>query len=175
MKIVIDGRLYGLENAGLGRYVINLVNELQKIDGKNKYVLLLRKKYFDQLNLKPNWIKVLADFRHYTLIEQLRLPAILKSQKPDLVHFPHFNVPLFYNGPYVVTIHDILMHKQRGFNATTLPVSKYLIKRSGYKLVFRHAVKAAKKIIVPSQAVKDEVAYYYNLDPDKIVVTYEGK
>ena len=31
MKIVIDARMYGLENAGIGRYLINLLNELEKI------------------------------------------------------------------------------------------------------------------------------------------------
>ena len=50
MRIVIDARLYGLENAGLGRYTINLVNELQKLDKSNEYFILLRKKYFNQLN-----------------------------------------------------------------------------------------------------------------------------
>ena len=65
MRILIDGRLYGLENAGLGRYLINLVNELGKLDAKNNYVLLLRKKYFDGLSLPSNWRKVLADFGHY--------------------------------------------------------------------------------------------------------------
>ena len=40
MKILIDGRLYGLENAGLGRYLINLVDQLSKLDSKNEYVLL---------------------------------------------------------------------------------------------------------------------------------------
>ena len=57
MRIVIDARLYGLENAGLGRYTINLINELQKIDSKNEYLVLLRKKYFNRLNLTSNWKK----------------------------------------------------------------------------------------------------------------------
>ena len=48
MRIIIDARLYGLENAGLGRYVINLVRELSEIDKENEYIILLRKKYFDK-------------------------------------------------------------------------------------------------------------------------------
>lgn len=174
MKIVIDGRFYGLENAGLGRYTINLINELQKLDKKNEFFVLLRKKYFNQLNFPSNWKKVLADFQHYSLTEQFKLPKIIKSLKPDLVHFLHFNVPVFYQGKFIATIHDLLMHKQKGLEATTLPATKYFLKRLGYKFVFGNAVKRAEKIIVPSQAVKDEVAYYYKLDPDKIIVTHEG-
>ena len=30
MRIVLDARMYGLKHAGIGRYVLNLVNELEK-------------------------------------------------------------------------------------------------------------------------------------------------
>ena len=174
MKILIDGRLYGLENAGLGRYLINLVKELGKLDAKNEYVLLLRKKYFDSLNLPDNWKKVLADFPHYSFSEQLKLPVLIMRQKPDLVHFPHFNAPIFYRGNYVVTIHDMLMHKSVGLAATTLPAPLYFIKRLGYRFVFDNAVRHSKKIIVPSQTVKKEVISTYKVAGNKIHVTYEG-
>ncbi len=174
MRIVIDARLYGLENAGLGRYTMNLINELQKLNSKNEYLVLLRKKYFNQLNLASNWKKILADINHYSLDEQTKLPKIINNLKPDLVHFLHFNIPIFYNGKFVVTIHDLLMHKQRGLEATTLTPSRYFLKRLGYKFIFGKAVKKAVKVIVPSQSVKDEVCYYYKLNPEKVIVTYEG-
>ncbi len=174
MKIAIDGRLYGLENAGLGRYVSNLVNRLALIDQKNKYHILLRKKYFQSLRLPANWKKHLCDVQHYSLTEQIAVPNFLKEIKPDLVHFPHFNVPIFYSGPFVVTIHDILMHQKSGLEATTLAAPVYLVKRLGYHRVFRHAVTESKKIIVPSNFAKAELVKYYDLEPDKVTVTYEG-
>ena len=174
MKILIDGRFWGMENAGLGRYTINLVEELQQIDKKNEYFLLLRKKYFNKLDLPQNWTPVLADFKHYGVREQIKLPGLISSYKPDVVHFLHFNTPFFLKGPYIVTIHDILMHKQKGLKATTLPFYSYLVKRLGYKTVFRKAVLGAKKIIVPSNCVKKEIIDYYHIDPGRIEVTYEG-
>lgn len=174
MKILIDGRLYGLENAGLGRYVINLVRELAKIDSKNDYVLLLRKKYFNKLNLPKNWKIVLSDYQHYSVIEQIKLPILIKKEKPDIVHFPHFNVPIFFSGKFVVTIHDMLMHNFAGLSATTLPAPFYLLKYLVYKLVFRKAIYASLKIIVPSNAIKKEIIDYYHISSDKITVTYEG-
>ena len=174
MRIVIDARFYGLENAGLGRYTISLISELQKLDSKNEYLVLLRKKHFNQLNFNSNWKKVLVDINHYSLAEQIKLPKIIKDLKPDLVHFLHFNVPVFYKGKFIVTIHDLLMHKQRGKEATTLTPSRYFFKRLGYKFVFGNAVKKAVKVIVPSQSVKDEVCYYYKLNREKVIVTYEG-
>lgn len=174
MKILIDGRLYGLENAGLGRYVMNLVEELQKIDKKNEYSLLLRKKYFKKLKVNKNWEKVLTDFRHYSAKEQALLPGVIKGVSPDIAHFPHFNVPLFYKGKFVVTIHDLLMHKFKGKDATTLHPVIYGIKRFGYKAVFNHAVLDSKKIIVPSKAIKEKVTDEYEVGEDKVAVTYEG-
>lgn len=174
MRILIDGRLYGLENAGLGRYVINLVEELTGFDKKNEYAILLRKKYFNRLKLPENWKKVLVDFRHYSLIEQIRLPKIITEYNPDIVHFPHFNVPIFYKGPLVVTIHDILMHRQKGKETTTLPFHLYYLKRLGYRLIFDMAVRKAVKIIVPSKFVKKELMSYYDLKEEKLAVTYEG-
>lgn len=175
MRILIDGRFWGLENAGLGRYTINLISSLGRADKQNRYGLLLRKKYFNQLTLPKNWLKILADFRHYTFTEQIKLPVIISSFSSDLVHFPHFNIPLFFKGNFIVTIHDMLWHKQKGFAVTTLPPHIYAAKYVGYKLVFSKAIYASKKIIVPSQSVKkDLLEYYKNLDKNKIVVTYEG-
>ena len=174
MRILIDGRLYGLENSGIGRYLINLVEGLVESDKTNNYILLLRQKYFDELKLPANWKKVAADFRHYGFEEQVKLPRIIAREKPDVTHFPHFNVPVFFNGNYIVTIHDMLMHKSRGLEATTLPAPQYFIKRLGYKTVFFHAVKKASLVIVPSLAVKKELEKAYAIPGDKIRVTYEG-
>lgn len=174
MKILVDARLYGLENAGLGRYLMNLLKYLSLVDEKNEYVLLLRKKYFNRLNLPPRFSGVLADFGHYSFREQLFLPALILKHKPDLVHFPHFNVPLFCPKPFVATIHDILMHRQKGLEATTLPPLLYFLKRLGYKGVFRRAVVSSRALIVPSNFVKREIVDFYKIDPKKVYVTYEG-
>jgi glycosyltransferase involved in cell wall biosynthesis len=173
MKILIDARFYGLENAGLGRYTINLINELQKQDKKNSYVVLLRQKYFDKLNLQNNFQKVLADINHYSLKEQVRLQKIINKQKPDLTHFLHFNVPLIFNKNFIVTIHDMTMHYQKA-DSSNLPFPLYFIKRAFYKKVFRHAVTKSKKIIVPSEFVKSQIIEFFKIPKEKIFITYEG-
>lgn len=170
----MDARLYGLENAGLGRYLMNLLKYLSEVDGKNEYTLLLRKKYYNRLALPPRFSGVLADFKHYSFLEQIFLPLLILKYKPDLVHFPHFNVPLFSPRPYVVTIHDILMHRQRGLEATTLAPFLYFVKRLGYGGVFKQAVMGSKALIVPSNFVKKEIIRNYKVLPEKVRVVYEG-
>lgn len=173
MKIVIDARLYGLEHRGIGRYVINLTKELKNLKTKEQFVILLRKKYFNKLDFPNNWEKVLADFQHYSLAEQLKLSRLVSKYKPDIVHFPHFNTPLLYKEKFVVTIHDMSMHKQ-GRDATNLPLPLYYAKRFPYGYVFRNAVESSVKIITPTKAIKKDVVDYYKIDEDKVTVTYEG-
>lgn len=174
MKILIDARLYGLENAGLGRYLVNLISSLQKIDNKNDYLIILRKKYFKKLNFNKNFRKILFDVGHYSIREQLLFPKIIKKENPDIVHYPHFNISVFCNKPFVVTIHDLLMHKQKGKEATTLPMPVYLFKRLFYKFIFKNAIKKSKHIIVPSNFVKREIVNFYKIDQEKITVAHEG-
>lgn len=174
MKIVIDARMYGTEYTGIGRYIKNLVDNLQKQDRKTKYFVLLKSKYYKNLRLASNFEKVLADFDHYSLQEQIKLPKILNNLGPDLVHFPHFNVPLFYNGKFVVTIHDSIMSKQKGKNATTRQKYLFSIKRLGYERVFNHALKNSVKIITPTDFVKDDLIKNYSLEKEKIKTIYEA-
>ncbi len=173
MKIVIDARMYGLENAGIGRYLINLLNELEKIDSKSKYIVLLRKKYCQRLKLNNNFKKIEADFRHYSFAEQIKLPGILSKYKSALFHFPHFNIPVNFKGRFVVTLHDMTMHKQ-GRGASKLNLPFYYLKRPVYKFIYKKAVNDSKKIIVPTRQIKNELIEYFNIDKKKVSVIYEG-
>jgi glycosyltransferase involved in cell wall biosynthesis len=175
MRIAIDARLYGLENAGIGRYVMNLINQIEKLDKENKYFILLRKKYFNQLEFKnKNFKKILVDYPHYSLKEQIFLPLQLIKIKPDLAHFPHFNVPIFWWGKYVVTIHDLIKHLSRGVQTTTRQPIFYWFKYLNYKILVWLAVKRATKIITPSNYWKEELIRRYHLPREKVIVTYEG-
>jgi len=174
MKILIDARFYGQENAGLGRYTASLIEELARGDYSADFVVFLRKKHFNELKLPKNWRKVCVDIRHYSFQEQIILPFLIAREKPDLVHFLHFNVPLFYFRPYVVTIHDLLMHQFKGMTTTTLNPVSYFFKRLGYKVVFKRAINAAKIIFVPSLTVAKELASSFGESKPKIRVIYEG-
>ena len=174
MKILIDARMYGLENTGIGKYVMELLANIIDVDSSNHYFIILRDKYYKELSFPDNFKKIKGDFRQYSFSEQLLIPKIIREVKPDLVHFPHFNVPVLFKGNYVVTIHDLLMHKQKGFEATTLNPFVYLIKRLAYRFVFDAGVRRAKIIIVPSKTVKKELLGYYQIPEEKVIVTYEG-
>lgn len=157
-KIVIDARLAGLKHAGIGRYVEMLSRHIE---------LKIQSAKFKVNTINPQ-------IGHYTLAEQIKMPDFLDKENPDLVHFPHFNVPIFYNKPFVVTIHDLLWHEQVGTTATTLPAGIYWLKYLAYRLVLRHAVLKSKAIIVPSDWVKKKIVERFLEAEKKIHVIYEG-
>lgn len=182
MKILIDCRFWGPKDTGLGRYTKNLVENLLAIDNKNNYCLIFRQKAdYEKLcnNLPALKINRLFDYKilnvvHYSLKEQLIFPWFISQLKPDLIHFPHFNLPFFWQGKYIVTIHDLIKHQSKGMATTTRHPWIYFLKYAGYKLVIKQAIKTAKKIIVPSEAVKKEMITTYKVSQEKIAVIYEG-
>ncbi len=162
MNIVIDARFWGGKHTGLGIYTKNLVENLEKIDKKNTYTLLVREKVESTFN------QIIVDIDAYSLKEQFSLLPILYKLKPDLVHFPSINIPVLYFRKYVVTVHDLIKHDSKGTDTTTKSSLTYWVKYLGYRFVFWWATTFAKKIIVPSNAVKNR------LNKPNVIVTYEA-
>ena len=175
MRIGIDARFFGPYGKGLGRYTQKLILNLEKIDKENDYYIFLRNDNFDHYRpTNPRFHKVKADYRWYSLSEQLLLPKLIRHLKLDLMHFPHFNVPVFYFGKIVVTIHDLIITNYPTTKATTLGPLKYFIKHWGYRFVILLAIKRAKKIITVSKYTKQQVIKQFKINPDRIHVTYEA-
>ena len=110
---------------------------LKKIDDKNEYIVLT-----------PD----VVDGSYYSFKEQTKLLGQLNRIEADLFHFTHFNVPVLFRKPYVVTIHDATRfffpgEKQQG-----------LIKQMAYEFVFQQALKHARRVICVSDATRREVA-----------------
>lgn len=175
MKIVIDARFLGPEGTGIGRYTEKLLENLQVLDKINDYWVVLRSSNFDLFQpINPNFRKVIADARWYSVKEQLVIPKLLLAIKPDLVHFPHFNIPVAYRGKFVVTIHDLIKSDFADKSATTRMPLVYWTKHFVYERVIRQAAGRAKRIIVPTNTIKDKVVSRLGTNPDKISVTYEA-
>ena len=175
MVIGIDARLWS--QTGVGRYIRNLVINLQEIDKKNNYVLFVGNK--DCENVKSQisnskWKIIRTDIKWHTVSEQIKFASVLNKEKLDLVHFPYFSVPIFYNKPFVVTIHDLIVHHFPTGKASTLAFPIYELKLIAYKLVIKKAAEKAKKIITVSNATKDEVVDHLGVSGEKITVIYNG-
>ena len=168
MRIVIDARMY--QESGVGRYIRNLLEQIQILDKKNKYYILNLPNESNNQVYHTNFKNVLADFKWYSVSEQIRLPGILNKLKPDLVHFPHFNVPILYPGKFVVTIHDLIHQHFQMRRASTLNLLTYKIKQLGYNQIFKVATIKSVHILVPSNFVKGLLVDEWGVDNNKITV-----
>jgi glycosyltransferase involved in cell wall biosynthesis len=169
MKIGIDMRMAS-GGYGISRYITELVQQILTVDKNNEYVL-----FFNELDdsLRGQYSRfghkmVETKIPHYSFAEQLRLPGILRREKLDLAHFPHFNTPLLYGGKFVATIHD-LTH-------TLFPGKKksHWMRRLGYNLIMLNAIKRSRRIIAVSQSTKNEIREHFGTPDQKIQVVYEG-
>ncbi len=177
LRLGIDARFYGPIGKGLGRYIQEIVDNVVAIDELQEYqfVVFLRPENFDELVIEqPNLTKVLVDVSWYGWQEQIIFPYYIWQAKLDLIHFPHFNVPLFVPCPFVVTIHDLILTQFPSRRASTLSFLRYWFKHLMYRLVIGCALKRAKKIIAVSQFTKNDLIKQLKVKEEKIVVTYEG-
>ncbi|MDO8529282.1 MAG: glycosyltransferase family 1 protein [bacterium] len=176
MRIGIDARFFGPIGKGLGRYTQKLIENLETVDNINQYFIFLKKENFDAYQPRnKNFTKVLADYHWYTFSEQIKMPVLLNKYKLDLVHFPHFNIPLFYRKKFIITVHDlILLHFPTRYKCSTLNLFSYWLKFIAYKIVIRRGIFKSSKIITVSNFTKKDILENYQVSPEKIVVTYEA-
>lgn len=177
VRIGIDARLWN--ETGVGRYIRNLVENLLALDKKNEYVLFVSSKIAQQLKSQNNSISkhvtlIETNIRWHTIEEQLQFSKVLAKEKLDLVHFPYFSIPIFYDRPFIITIHDLIIDHYPTGKASTLPSPIYYVKLLGYKFIIKQAAKKARRIIAVSQATKNEIVQHLKVSQDKVVVTYEG-
>ena len=180
MKIGIDCRLWG--QAGVGRYVRNLVFNLLKIDESNVYVLFIRREEVEivqnqiaKFKIQNSKFKIIpVKIPWHSIKEQLLFSKLIDKEKVDLMHFPYFSVPLFYNKPFVVTIHDLIYHHFVSGEASTLPLWLYGFKMISYRLIIKHAAGSARKIIAVSQFTKRDIMNNLGIKEEKIEVISEA-
>ncbi len=174
-RIGIDARFYGPLGKGLGRYTQEIVDGVIAADPINEYVIFLSKENFDEfIPSRAGVKKVLADVRWYTLGEQLVMPSLIRKARVDLMHFPHFNVPILCPVPFVVTIHDLILTKFPTTRATTLGPLLYSVKNLGYRFVISWAIKRARRVIAVSRFTQTDIIQQFKVDPKKVPLVYEG-
>ena len=111
--------------------------------------------------------KLCCALPYYSVREQLELPRILRDHRIDLLHSPHFMLPLRRSCASVVTIHDVIY----------LACKQDLPSWAGrlyYKKMMAASVRAAERIITVSQFSKQEILHWLKVDPSKIEVVYSG-
>jgi alpha-1,3-rhamnosyl/mannosyltransferase len=115
----------------------------------------------------PNAEKIFSKSKYYSLREQVELPLLLRRHKIDLLHSPHFILPLVRPCPAVATIHDVI------YLACPQDLSS-IAGRLYYKAMMNACSRMATRIITDSEYSQRDIVRFLRADPQKIDVIYPG-
>ncbi len=163
MHVVIDGRM--VSNTGIGRWLENIVAHLLRAGSGHRFTVLVdgESERLRSFNGAARHLSRRAPI--YSLREQWVLPLELRRCRPDLAHYPNFNVPLAARAPYVLTLCDIIYYCDPAACPSRLA---YRYARAMISL----AARRARKILTISEYSKSEIVRHLGLPPDKIAVVY---
>jgi glycosyltransferase involved in cell wall biosynthesis len=162
MKIAFDLRRIG--NPGIGRYMKCLAESVTAQAPEHEYLLILPPDG-EHLVYAPNARKLCTGLKYYSVREQFELPQILRRHKVDLLHSPHFLLPLVRPCPAVATIHDVI------YMACPEDLPS-LAGRLYYRAMMTACSRMATRLITDSAHSKDEIVRYLKADVAKIEVIY---
>ncbi len=164
--IGIDGsRLGASQRTGTENYSSEITKHLLELDLPVRWRLYL------------NEAASSATFSHWSALAETRpIPALrlwthgrlsaeMVRHAPDLLFVPAHVVPL-YHPPTIVTVHDL------GY--LRFPDAHPTAQRRMLDLSSRWSARAARHIIVPSQATKHDLVRFYGVDEHKVSVVHHG-
>jgi glycosyltransferase involved in cell wall biosynthesis len=98
--------------------------------------------------------------------EQTGLPLVADQAHVDLIHSPYYTMPLHASVPVVVTVHDATFFSE--------PELHSAVRGGFYRSATRTAVRRAARVIVPSNATRDELLRILDANPERIDVARHG-
>lgn len=166
MKIAFDLRRIG--NPGIGRYMKGLAEAVIRARPGNEYLLIVPSGFQDDIGSDGKTVRqIRSHAKCYSIREQIEIPRLLVREKVDLLHSPHFNVPVFRPCRLVVTIHDVIY----------LACSQDLPSAIGklyYRGMISAAVRLADRVITVSEFSKKDIIRHLKISPEKIEVICPG-
>jgi glycosyltransferase involved in cell wall biosynthesis len=168
--VLVDATAVPADRGGVGRYVDGLIAALGAVDA-NLAVACQRAdaERFGRMAPQARIVAGPAAIAHRPARlawEQTGLPLVAQQVEAEVVHSPHYTMPLRVGRPVVVTIHDATFF--------TEPEMHTAVKGTFFRSATRTALRRATRVVVPSKATRDELVRLLDADPTKIDVAYHG-
>jgi glycosyltransferase involved in cell wall biosynthesis len=169
-RVLVDATAVPADRGALGRYVDGLVGALDAA-GADLAVACQRADEERYGRLVPHTTVVagppaIAHRPARLAWEQSGLPLVAQQVGADVIHSPHYSMPLRPGRPVVVTVHDLTFF--------TEPDAHSPVIAAFYKAAIRTSARQATRLIVPSKATRDELVRVLAADPTTIDVAYHG-
>lgn len=169
-RVLVDATAVPADRGGVGRYVDGLVTALAEA-GADLAIASQRADAERYGRMAPN-AKVVAGpaaiaHRPARLAwEQTGLPLVAQQVGAEVVHSPHYTMPLRAGRPVVVTIHDATFFTEPDLHTS--------VKGTFFRSATRTALRRAARCVVPSKATRDELIRILDADATLLDVAYHG-
>jgi glycosyltransferase involved in cell wall biosynthesis len=170
LRVLVDATEAPADRGALGRYLDGLISALGAA-GTDLAIACQRADEERYRRLAPGarvvaGPAVLGHRAARLAWEQSGLPLVAQQVAADVIHMPYYSMPLQPGRPAVVTVHDVTFF--------TEPEQHPAISASFFKAAIRTAARRAARIIVPSNATRDDVVRVLDVDAARIDVAYHG-
>lgn len=164
--ITIDARM--LMNAGVGTYIRNIVPRLMEYFPNYRFALIGKTEHFQKVGWIGTERLVFIDCQSsiYSINEQF---DVLKKipRNTDIFWSPHYNIPVFYSGKLVCTVHDV-------FHLAMPHFVPGIHKKLYAKFMFSNVRRKSNAIICVSEFAKSDLVKHTGPDDGKIHTVYNG-
>jgi glycosyltransferase involved in cell wall biosynthesis len=166
---LLDATAIPVDRGGVGRYLDGLIGELARLESLRLTVVC---QSHDAASYAESGAEVIAAPARITgraqrlAWEQTRLPALARTVGADLLHSPHYTMPLRAGLPVVVTVHDATFFSD--------PQLHTAVKRRFFTAATRIAVRRAAEVVVPSAATRGELVRLVSPRADRAIVAPHG-
>ena len=174
VRVLIDASALPPFRGGVGRYVDELIAHLPQVGVD--LAVVCQPRDVELYTASVGWRNVIvmpawASSPTQRLVwEQIGLPRVIRTHRPDIVHSPHYTMPLANSGrrgpKQVVTLHDATFFSD--------PQMHLAVKARFFTQWTRYSCRHADALLVPSQATKDELVRVVHANADRITVIPHG-
>jgi glycosyltransferase involved in cell wall biosynthesis len=147
LRVGVDARL--IDWPGIGRYIELLLTGLRSRTDVDVVA------YVEARNvglLPAGTTHRIISYSPFSIGEQLAWPGIVRRDRLDLFHSPHFNIPVRVPVPVVATVHDTAPLRYPPEGLLALPRRLYA------GLIYRLVAATATRVITGSAFAKDDLA-----------------
>ncbi len=168
--MAVDATAVPADRGGVGRYVDELLPALAA-EGADLVVVC-------QIHDVPHYAELVpgADLRAAPAVaarrpvrllwEQVGLSRLARKAGAEVLHCPHYTMPLVAGMPVVTTLHDATFF--------THPDVHLPVKRRFFRTWTRISLARARRCLTPSAATRDELVRVAGADPARVDVAHLG-
>jgi glycosyltransferase involved in cell wall biosynthesis len=169
-RVLVDATAVPADRGGVGRYVDGLLAALAA--GGADLAIVCQRSDAERYSRMAGSAEVVAApaaiaHRPARLAwEQTGLPLVASQVGADVLHSPHYTMPLRAGLPVVVTVHDATFFHS--------PELHSAVKGTFFRSATRTALRRAARVVAPSKATRDELVRLLGADATRIDVAPHG-